>query len=706
MLLMIIQMTLATSFYVILTLALCHYFKDKEINNGGRVFIGVLFGLCSVLSTHFGIDYGNMILNVRDIGPLAAGLFFDPVSGVIAGLIGGIERNIAGTYFGISSYTSIACSVSTCLAGFLAMILNIHVFKGKKPAPFYAFFLGAVMEVFHMYAVFITHLDDIEMAFLVVRVCSIPMIFFTGLGLAVTSGVLAYRSGDFVSPFANVSDEKKPIAMTFQKYLFIVTFAVMSANFVFNFLLQTQSAYQRAVETLKTEAMDLMTNIVVIDGMEIEGKEDPFMIAYRQDITDIHVGRYGEFDIVDGDGEVLSGNRKGQIINEADLEAIRSEGETKGSWMVLFDSVTVCRIDKIRKDLYLLTMMPTSEVFFNRNVWAYMTGLSEILLFTVVYVIVSYLLYRIVESNMTKVNESLSRITDGDLNEVVDVRSSTEFSALSNDINQTVGTLKGYITAAEKKMEEELMFAYTIQDSALPKNFVFPGHDEFEMFALMDPAKEVGGDFYDFFFLPGNRLALVIADVSGKGIPAALFMMRSKTAIRSLAESGKGPGDICFQANNQLCDGNDAGMFVTAWIGILDLTTGLMKCANAGHEYPVIMHENGEYEYLKDKHSVALGTLEDLPTFEYELTVLPGDRIYVYTDGVPEAIDLEEEQYGADRILGVLNEHRDSSMTELLPVVREDVSDFAGGADQFDDITMLGFHFKYFYSGEETPAEA
>jgi serine phosphatase RsbU (regulator of sigma subunit) len=299
----------------------------------------------------------------------------------------------------------------------------------------------------------------------------------------------------------------------------------------------------------------------------------------------------------------------------------------------------------------------------------------------------------IVVNNLLLVNQSLDRITNGNLNEVVDVRKSSEFASLSDDINHTVSVLKGYIEAAEKRIEQELEFAFKIQDSSLPKNFTF-SRDDFELYATMDPAKEVGGDFYDFFFVGQNRLALVIADVSGKGIPAALFMMRAKTAIRGLAESGQTPSQILYRANNTLCDGNEAEMFVTVWLGIIDLATGKMTCANAGHEYPTLMRAGGEFEALKDRHGPALAAMEDMPFREYELQLNPGDKLFVYTDGIPEAIDENVEQYGMDRLLEALNTAKDETMQDILPAVRRHIQNFVGEADQFDDITMLGLHYK------------
>ena len=695
---MILRMSIVTLLYITLSVVLWVNVRNKKIGNVGRITIGIIYGICSILSTHFGIDFGDYVLNVRDIGPLAAGLFFDPVSGVIAGLIGGIERYIAGTYFGVSSYTCIACSVSTCLAGFLAMIINIKVLKGKLPVPFYAFFMGAVMEVFHMYAVFVTHQDDINMAFKVVRSCSIPMIIFTGIGMAASARLLKILSVGDKLYLKKKDSQDIPISDTIQRALFIGTFGVIVFSFVFNYMLQYQAAYQSSVAILERSSREIVSSYVEVGTRgKKSGDSSGGIIGFTRDINSIHVGNTGFYDIVDEDGSVVSGVHKGQTLPKKDIEYITDILGSKGDTSRLFDESAVIRADQIRKGRYLITAIPTEEAYLNCYIWGYETGLADILLFTVVYVLILFLIHRIVVQKIQDVNESLGRITNGDLNEVVNVRSSLEFTSLSNDINKTVDSLKGYIDAAKKKMEEELTFAYTIQNSALPKNFEFTGHDEFEVFAMMDPAKEVGGDFYDFFFVTGNRLALVIADVSGKGIPAALFMMRAKTAVRSLAETGRSPREIISTANNELCDGNDAGMFVTVWLGILDLKTGLMTCSNAGHEYPVIMHEGGEYEYLRDKHGMPLGAMEDSPANEYEVAVMPGDRIFVYTDGVPEAINNEEKQYGEQRLLNILNTNREKTMKELLPIVRKDVLDFADGAAQFDDITMLGFHLMRYY---------
>ena len=679
---MLLKMTAVTAIYIILTIVLWKITKNKKMTPAWIIGIGIFYGICSILSTHFGIDYTNMLLNVRDIGPLAAGLFFHPVYGVIAGLIGGIERYIAGTYWGIGSFTRIACSVSTCLAGFVSVFMSICIFKRKKPAPLYAFFMGAVMEVFHMYVVLITHRDNMEMAHHVVQICSGPMIVFTGLGLALSSIALQVLSGEWKNPFKKVKKEEEHLSDTFQTILFFGIIIVFAINFLFTYFIQSQTAIQNAHSILDNKS----ENILKTYRKNKKTGSDMESIYYAG-------GYEGTFDILKSNGQIVEGNHKNIILPTDLVKQIQNNPDNKFFTATVFTKESICKTNIVDDNLYLLTLMPLEDVYKDREIHTLETAYADILLVSTVYVLISFLVQEIVVRNLDLVNESLNKITHGNLNEVVNVKSSTEFASLSNDINQTVGVLKGYIAAAEKRYEEELELARTIQESALPKNFTFP-RDDFEIYATMDPAKEVGGDFYDFFFTDTNKLALVIADVSGKGIPASLFMMRGKTAVKGFAEAGMSPAEVLEKANNALCEGNDAEMFITAWIGIINLETGLMQCANAGHEYPTIKRVNGDFELIKDKHTLPLAAMPGIRPKEYEIQLEPGDRLYVYTDGVPEAINEQTEQYGDERMLKVLNRDKDLPMEQILPDVRKDISDFAGNAEQFDDITMLGFTYK------------
>ena len=222
----------------------------------------------------------------------------------------------------------------------------------------------------------------------------------------------------------------------------------------------------------------------------------------------------------------------------------------------------------------------------------------------------------------------------------------------------------------------------------------FPDRTEFDLYAMMDPAREVGGDFYDFFMIDEDHLGLVMADVSGKGIPAALFMMVSKIILQSCAMLGKTPAEILTKTNDALCYDNQVNMFVTVWCGILEISTGKLTAANAGHEYPVLMQNGGEFSLYKDKHSFAVGGMEGILYKEYEIQLKPGDKLFLYTDGVPEATDKEEKMFGVERMLDTLNRNKTSDPCLLLKNVRSSVNAFAKGAEQFDDLTMMCLKYK------------
>ena len=678
---MILKMSAITAGNVLITYVLWRFLKDKKMNWGYRMVVAVIFGGLAILATHFGIDYQRMMINVRDLAPLAAGLFFDPLAGIIAGLIGGIERYIAGTYWGVGTYTKIACSVSTCLSGFVAAALRYVIFKGKKPSFVFAYFIGSTMEVFHMYVVFISHREDMDMAYYVVKTCAPPMIVFTGIGLALISIIIIYDSGEKISLEWLKHNEEIKVSQRFQFWLFLITTLVLALNLTLTQILQTQVALQSVNTSLEHSIWDIGGSYNLTTDKR--NQFGPMKFS---------VGEKGSFEIFDDNGLINFGEHYGSRIDDSVAKAARGNVEKDAFDVKLFGKDGRCRTAKMGDGTILLVFLPDEEIFSDRDHNVYETILADILLFTVIYILISVLVQKIVVNNLEMVNKSLRKITNGNLNEVVSVYSSSEFASLSNDINQTVDVLKKYIDEAEKRIEQELEFAKNIQESALPHVFTFPRND-FEIYASMDPAKEVGGDFYDFFFVDKNKLCLVIADVSGKGIPAALFMMRSKTVIRSYAESGKQPWEIFFLANNGLCEGNDANMFVTVWIGILDLETGHMVCSNAGHEFPVLKRADGNYELYKQKHNLALGIFGDTNFREYELDLKPGDSLFVYTDGAPEAINENKTEYGTDRLLEVLNKHKDLTQKEILKLVRRDIQYFVGDEEQFDDVTMIGFKY-------------
>ena len=345
---------------------------------------------------------------------------------------------------------------------------------------------------------------------------------------------------------------------------------------------------------------------------------------------------------------------------------------------------------------YIIGAIPKSEAMFMRNVSIYVSIFMEILIFAALFTLIYFLIKKVIIDNLRKINGTLAEITDGNLNVTVDVRTNEEFASLSDDINQTVSTLKRYIAEAAARIDKELEFAKEIQYSALPSVFPpYPNRKDFEIYAHMITAKEVGGDFYDFYMLGDSTLAFMIADVSGKGIPAAMFMMQAKTIIKDLAESGLELPEVFATANKKLCENNDAGMFVTAWMGILDLKTGLLKFVNAGHNPPLVRQADGEFAYLKARSGMVLAGMDGIKYRQNELQLTPGDQIFLYTDGVTEATDKNNQLYGEERLLETVNRNIVMDTRKLCEAVKSDVDQFVGEAPQFDDITMLSVEIQY-----------
>ena len=251
------------------------------------------------------------------------------------------------------------------------------------------------------------------------------------------------------------------------------------------------------------------------------------------------------------------------------------------------------------------------------------------------------------------------------------------------------------ITAEKERIGAELNVAKQIQADLLPSIFpAFPERKEFDIFATMDPAKEVGGDFYDFFMVDEDHLVFLVADVSGKGVPAALFMVIAKTLIKNQVLKGDEPAAVFEAVNNQLCENNKEGMFVTAWMGMLEVSTGNLTYVNAGHNPPAVKGEDGTFQYLKCNPGFVLAGLEGIPYTQESIQLRKGDSIYLYTDGVPDTINMQEEMYGEDKLEIALNIHKEETPEEILRAIKNELEGFAGEAEQFDDVTMLCMKYK------------
>lgn len=473
--------------------------------------------------------------------------------------------------------------------------------------------------------------------------------------------------------------------------------------------------------------------------------DDDDFVAIRQSIDSGNAQRMvyegGRIVINDQEGwnEVLVDNRYGDMIANTQIAYVYAN----------------------QNDAYsVIVIRPSSMVFAERRSVMVFTTLSELVLLMVVFGMTAFLLSRLVMRSLDNTNEVLGRITAGDLDADVDERETRELESLSDGINETVESLKDWISEAETRMDAELSTAKAIQEAALPRIFPpYPDILKFDIYANMKAAKEVGGDFYDFFLIGDDadsevgKLGFVIADVSGKGVPAALFMMQAKTQIRDYLQSGMEVGEAVENANRQLCDGNDAGMFVTAWVGVLDYATGYVEYVNAGHNPPLIWRfddtmtegetigivkvdgssddagaesgasavgegsdgasagnaatnssvggescfpsdddstkQFGSWHWLTAKSGIPLGLFDGLEYQAYSLECQVGEQFLLYTDGVTEAMNKEDDLYGESRLMKLLSENYTIHPRRLVELVRRDVADFATGAVQSDDITIL-----------------
>ena len=754
--------------------------------------VGVTFGAVAILATEFGIPVDGAVLNVRNAAPLTAGLIFGWPSGLIAGLIGSVERWFSNA----GDYTRLACTIGTFVAGVFGASVRRFMMDNKKASWFYGLAVGVTTEVLHMLLVFLTNAADIQRAFTVVQICAVPMIAANSISvmlaiIAIT--VMVKRGGHH----ENDSGGKENIAQTFQRWLLASVVLAFVATTLFSHAFQTRVAYATVDYTLRANLEDVRNDIrdvsdrnlmhitkelanvlpenatqatlmqlaqqygvteinLVDEGGIIAVSSNPvhkgfnmtsgeqsgeFMVLlngtaelvqdyraislgdgiyrkyagvalesgflqvgydsaafYRQIHEQVkyaaenrHIGQDGFIIICDENGTIVSdreGHQGEHISIFGDASGLniqpgqRVSGEIYGKPSFLMYTET--------EGYYVIAVMSEEEALFSKNASVYMLAFMETLVFAALFANIFVLIKKLVVQNIRKINDSLAQITKGNLNVTVDVRDNAEFASLSDDINSTVATLKSYIDEAAARFDEDLEIAKKIQHSALPSVFPpYPNRKDFSIFASMYAAKEVGGDFYDFYLLDENHLAFVVADVSGKGIPGAMFMMTSKTLIKSHAESGLPINEVFTQVNAQLCENNEAGMFVTAWMGILDLETGLIRYANAGHNPPVVRRKDGTYEYLKGKANFVLAGMEGVRYKEQQLQLQQGDEIYLYTDGVTEAHDIQNRLFGEDRLLVSLNQTNGMTVDEICKKVKADVDTFEGEAEQFDDITML-----------------
>ncbi len=470
-------------------------------------------------------------------------------------------------------------------------------------------------------------------------------------------------------------------------------------------------------ETRKSlNAIKERADIAYVFAVYFEDMSDPYSMCYViNGATGEELAEGGsEEEVYSYMGEKCGEDDFDEAMRKAFLESIASGekgkvyydnvtpeyGHMLTCYRVIYDGSTPVGILSVDEDV--------NQIQKNMRYYA-LQMIINAFIFMLIFITVSLsLITKAITGPITKIAGSVSQFVDLMKREEepeklvyqnVTVKSKDEIHMLARDVQQMAESIRDYITNLQTVTKEkerigaELELATKIQADMLPNIFpAFPEREEFDIYATMTPAKEVGGDFYDFFLIDDDHIGLVMADVSGKGVPAALFMMMSKILVNNFAMMAGpegSPGEVLTNVNDTICKNNEEEMFVTVWFGILTISTGRVVAANAGHEYPILKKANGEFELFKDKHGFVIGGMEGMRYKEYEFTLEKGGTLFLYTDGVAEATDAKDELFGTDRTLAALNEKKEASPEELLRHVRASVDEFVGEAPQFDDLTML-----------------
>lgn len=635
----------------------------------GLVYAGIALG-CALLSPAWQTSCAAA-------APLAAGLLFGAPAGLVSGGAGALLVYVLVP----AGYAHGARAAAILLAGLIAALVRRELLDNRRPRLGYALLVPCVAVVLQLCLVFFSNAAAADIYGTVLA--GAPSLLAVCCGSTLLA-CLAARAAELRGlplrrPLIRPR-EQRSIYQTFQFWLFVILFFALVLMGGFIWFMQTTATKSAVDDLLATNLQDMQAAVAEADGQDRSRIEK---IACNR-----HIWEKGFFLVCDRDGVIVSDRdgRTGQRVTLLDGTDYRQNTtyRSKAYGMDCYWAYTA------QGGYFIVALLPVSEAMFARDAGVSLMLLAEILVFALLFAQVTITVKKVVVEKIHSINTSLEKITGGNLDERADVNFCREFSELSAHINQTVDTLKQYIAEAAARIDQELDVARQIQRSALPSVFPpYPNRPEFSIYAGTTPAREVGGDFYDFYLLDGDRLAFLIADVSGKGIPAAMFMMTAKALLKSSAESGLPVEQVFATTNDKLCAGNDAGMFVTAWMGVLELSTGLLHYANAGHNPPLLCRGDGGFEYLRVKPNFVLAGMEGVPFRSHTLQLHPGDTLFLYTDGVTEAHDTAQHLYGEGRLLACLESSRGLDVQALCEAVKSDVDVYAGQREQFDDITLL-----------------
>ena len=820
--LLLIIISLAPVSFTVLFKLLDYKTKFKNLPEVWKQIIYIIvYGGLAIFGTECGVKINGVVANVRDAGPIIAGLFFGVPAGIGAGIIGALERMITGFYIPDRSSTLIACSVATLLAGILSSLFRISTKKDKKTPVVTACTTAIIIETFHMMLVYLTNINDMALVIKIYQSVVFPMIianfvsvFLSGEAVKIierkernekafisfkrtnlsnaiqlstsiiavivfaaglvsitkiqskvsgdntttilesTSNDIAYQTQNlaYYNEYAwcsdiayewskNSNDDNETFTDFFTRYVgdackegYICSYS--EGRYVFD-----ESYPKKADGSLVTDFPQLIKLIEKINDPSYtamyacsntfvesctEGNEPVIYLVFKPTYSKLEnkyvfvsmnrkqiyngVAPFVSFilshqtystgqtiifgDKIDSDtnyhyiGSSFTKEEEIALAKQLDISSFNSLNK------IIFNNIdyyAVCVKSDSLNGFYAYALVTQEEAELSAKVSLYFNTFLFVIVLGFVFILANNFIDRLIVRKMAKVGDALDTITRGNLDTKVDVYGFEEFNKLSDGINHTVDRLKGYIEEEKNRINQELEYARDIQLSSLP------GHefnaDGVYIYAATQPAKFVGGDFYDFYQSKDNKIHFLIADVSGKGIPAALFMMRGKAVLRSATFTFPYPNNV-YEANNTLGKNNPNNMFVTLFQACFNPKNGELIFVNGGHEDPFIAKKGKPFIRLNTKRATPLGCVDNAPYALEKIKLNKGDKVFIYTDGCEDARNKANVGLGNDNLLKIVNKYAHLKPSEIAQNVNKEINNYQKGREQFDDITMLVFEYK------------
>jgi len=684
-------------------------FKDEKKSYWIRqISVGIIFGCVGIGTYYLGInikDFVNdklMKVGTSSFYPVVSGLVFGGPTALISSFILFLFRIFT------PSMLKWPTVIAIVIGGFATAFASHRLFKGRCKKWFYAMFTGMFVETANILLIFLFNLGYVALAYRTLCQFDFCCILCHAGACALTVLFICLINKEKV--YTNFFKERK-IQTRLQLWLFVMTIVSLTASVATTYIV----VFADAAGSYK----DIMTNALYDVDQDFKSFQSAESYKY---VPDRHLVSEKGFNLIINEDKItieaapkLLVQKRGELVGTSfifdDGKTLKDKKESivhgtiSNSEVHIFNvslnnekcyltySKVVDELYDPDKIFYSVIIVPVDEVRASSGISARTVLYADLIVFIALFAIVNLFITSKIVNKVEIMDRSLEKIIDGQLDEEIHLESSyKEFETLSNNINLTIGALKNYGLEIEKRMEDELLLAKSIQSNAVPT--LFPIEKNYNIYAMMRTAKDVGGDFYDYYKMNNGLVMFLIADVSGKGIPGALFMMRAKTIIKSLSATGSSIEEIVTRANKELLSENEAGLFVTAWIGVLNPTTGELKYVNAGHNTPLIKRAGGQYELFEGNHNLVLAGYDNYQFKSETVYLKKGDEILLYTDGVTEAVNTNNEQYGLPRLMHFANHTKYFNAKQLLENISDDVFKFsAGKVEQFDDITMVSLRY-------------